>query len=100
MRRQYKELRAISVIPWAGPKAILDEVEFASLEPDGLLSRVFVVAASEDDHFNCLEAVPECMLDEYSRRWRLSCFADTRRRAVLGNSDGTAPWGSPHPAGR
>eukprot|EP00969_Alexandrium_andersonii_P317477 14025899-Alexandrium_andersonii.AAC.1 len=33
MRRQYKELKAISVTPWAGPKAILYEVEFASLEP-------------------------------------------------------------------
>eukprot|EP00969_Alexandrium_andersonii_P002287 99748-Alexandrium_andersonii.AAC.1 len=70
MHSQYKELRAIPVSPWAGPKAILDEVEFASLEPDGLLSTVFVVAASEDEHLNCLEAVPECMLDDSSRRWR------------------------------
>eukprot|EP00969_Alexandrium_andersonii_P264361 11683734-Alexandrium_andersonii.AAC.1 len=42
MHRCFKELRAISVTPWAGPKAILDEVEFAALEPDGLRSKVFV----------------------------------------------------------
>eukprot|EP00969_Alexandrium_andersonii_P253207 11190564-Alexandrium_andersonii.AAC.1 len=40
------------------------------------------------------------MLDDSSRRWRLSCFTNTHRRAVFGNSDGTAPWGSPDPAGR
>eukprot|EP00969_Alexandrium_andersonii_P145245 6423204-Alexandrium_andersonii.AAC.1 len=39
------------------------------------------------------------MLDDTSRRRRRSCFTDTRRRAVLGNSDGSAPWGSPDPAG-
>eukprot|EP00969_Alexandrium_andersonii_P095191 4204536-Alexandrium_andersonii.AAC.1 len=56
--RLFKELRANPATPWAGPKAILDEVEFAALEPDGLRSKVFVVPALEDERFNCLEAVP------------------------------------------
>eukprot|EP00969_Alexandrium_andersonii_P199565 8814750-Alexandrium_andersonii.AAC.1 len=60
MHRCFKELRAISASPWAGPKAILDEVEFASLEQDGLRSKVFVVPSLEDEHFNCSEAAPEC----------------------------------------
>eukprot|EP00969_Alexandrium_andersonii_P034543 1511740-Alexandrium_andersonii.AAC.1 len=34
MHRAYKELRATPVSPWAGPKAVVDEIEFASLEPD------------------------------------------------------------------
>eukprot|EP00969_Alexandrium_andersonii_P080338 3540870-Alexandrium_andersonii.AAC.1 len=40
------------------------------------------------------------MLDDTSRRWRLSCFTNVHMRAVLGNSDGTAPWGTSDPAGR
>eukprot|EP00969_Alexandrium_andersonii_P236043 10421123-Alexandrium_andersonii.AAC.1 len=60
MHHAYKELRAIPVSPWAGPKAVVGEVECASLEPDGLPSKVFVVAGNEDGVFNCLEAVPEC----------------------------------------
>eukprot|EP00969_Alexandrium_andersonii_P290696 12848409-Alexandrium_andersonii.AAC.1 len=71
MHCAYKELRTIPVSPWAAPKAMLDEVEMASLEPGGLNSKLFVVAGNEDGTFNCLEAAPECMLDDTSRRWRL-----------------------------
>eukprot|EP00969_Alexandrium_andersonii_P327368 14465427-Alexandrium_andersonii.AAC.1 len=39
------------------------------------------------------------MLDDTSRRWRLSYFTNVRRRAILGNVDGSAPWGNPDPAG-
>eukprot|EP00969_Alexandrium_andersonii_P156066 6899811-Alexandrium_andersonii.AAC.1 len=52
MRNLYKELRANPVSPWAGPKAILDEVELAALEPGGLNSVIFVVVGNEDDTGN------------------------------------------------
>eukprot|EP00969_Alexandrium_andersonii_P175240 7749579-Alexandrium_andersonii.AAC.1 len=58
--------------PWSGPKANLDEVEFAALQPDGLLSKVFVVPALEHERFICVEAVPECTLDSSCRRRRLA----------------------------
>eukprot|EP00969_Alexandrium_andersonii_P199535 8812845-Alexandrium_andersonii.AAC.1 len=40
------------------------------------------------------------MLDPRSRRWPLAGFSNTRKRAVLGNSDGAPPWGRPEPMGR
>eukprot|EP00969_Alexandrium_andersonii_P133341 5896605-Alexandrium_andersonii.AAC.1 len=54
----------------------------------------------EGQHANCAEAVPECELEASSRRWPLGRFSNTHRRALLGNSDGAAPWGNPEPPGR
>eukprot|EP00969_Alexandrium_andersonii_P198643 8772657-Alexandrium_andersonii.AAC.1 len=96
--RDMHELRSNPVSPWAGPKAILDEVEFAIMEPKGADSVICVVAGREDAVGNCLEAVPECLLDPSTHRWRLSEFTNVHRRAVLGNSDGTPPWTHPDPA--
>eukprot|EP00969_Alexandrium_andersonii_P007337 319770-Alexandrium_andersonii.AAC.1 len=60
LHRDYLDHRARPVSPWAGPKAILDEVEFAALMPGGLSSVIFVVEGNEDGTRNCLEAAPEC----------------------------------------
>eukprot|EP00969_Alexandrium_andersonii_P285063 12601644-Alexandrium_andersonii.AAC.1 len=52
LHRDFRQLRANPVSPWAGPKAFLDEVEFAALEPGGLSSKIFVVEGNEDESFN------------------------------------------------
>eukprot|EP00969_Alexandrium_andersonii_P043396 1902993-Alexandrium_andersonii.AAC.1 len=40
------------------------------------------------------------MLEPGCRRLRLAGFSNARKRAVLGNSDRTPPWGNPEPMGR
>eukprot|EP00969_Alexandrium_andersonii_P112000 4946785-Alexandrium_andersonii.AAC.1 len=70
LHRDYMQLRAVSVSPWSGPKAILDEVEHAALTPGGLSSVICVVEGDENGTLNCLEAAPECMLRPGARRWR------------------------------
>eukprot|EP00969_Alexandrium_andersonii_P299109 13223423-Alexandrium_andersonii.AAC.1 len=74
-----KKLRRNTASSRSGPKCRVIDVELATLEPDGLMSNVCVAPTSEgrweDKHFNSMEAVPECMLEPGSRRWR----------ALLGN---------------
>eukprot|EP00969_Alexandrium_andersonii_P098902 4364129-Alexandrium_andersonii.AAC.1 len=52
LHRDYTQLWANRVSPWAGPKAFLDEVEMAALDPGGLNSKIVVVEGNEDDSFN------------------------------------------------
>eukprot|EP00969_Alexandrium_andersonii_P139302 6161365-Alexandrium_andersonii.AAC.1 len=64
------------------------------------MSNVCFVPTVAHEHCNCIDAVPECMLEPGCRRWRLAGFPNTHKRAVLGNSDGAPPWGHPEPTGR
>eukprot|EP00969_Alexandrium_andersonii_P253313 11195479-Alexandrium_andersonii.AAC.1 len=71
---------------WSGPKCRLIDIELAALKDGGLQPNVCIVPTAEewwaDQHFNCVEAVPECVLEAGSRRWPLGGFPNARRRAL------------------
>eukprot|EP00969_Alexandrium_andersonii_P177007 7826530-Alexandrium_andersonii.AAC.1 len=78
---EFKRLRANLASSWSGPKSKIIEVELAALEPNGLMSTVCPVPTVDSNQINCVEAVPECVLDPSSRRLRLAGFSNARKRA-------------------